>query len=195
MKNNGADNKTSAWNAANALTFARVMMIPAFIVLFMWGALPGNRLFALAVFAAACLTDALDGYVARKRKLITNLGKFMDPLADKLLVAAALIMLTETGELPGWAVVVILSREFIVTGFRTVAAGRGTVIAAGVLGKIKTVSQMVMLFAFIPRVSDYTAAGWLSGLQTALFAVAVVMTVVSGTEYIYKNIGVLGESD
>ena len=128
-------------NLPNQLTIARVCAIPLFIVLL----LMGFRVAATIVFLAAALTDMLDGKIARKYNLVTNFGKLMDPLADKLLTMSAFVCLVELGDIPGWMVIVILGREFIITGMRQVAAAEGIVIAAGWSGKIKTVCQMVAI--------------------------------------------------
>ena len=144
-------------NLANKLTLLRVILIPFFIVCFYIPNLvfnvvnlndyqiPFANILALIIFLVAAITDFIDGYIARKYNMITDFGKFMDPLADKLLVTAALLMLLENTLISGWVVFVILAREFIVTGFRTIAASKGVVIAAGWLGKIKTVVQFIMI--------------------------------------------------
>ena len=137
-------------NLPNKLTILRIFMIP-FFVFFLLTDFAGSYsdLIALLIFIIASLTDLLDGYLARKYHLVTNFGKFMDPLADKLLVCSAMICLVELGRLPAWIVVIIISREFIISGFRLVASDSGVVIAAGNLGKIKTVVQMVMVCVLI----------------------------------------------
>ena len=144
-------------NLANKLTLLRIILIPFFIVCFYIPNLmmntvsvnsyliPYANLLGLVIFLLAAITDFIDGYIARKYNLITDFGKFMDPLADKLLVTAALLILLENGLISAWVVFVILAREFIVTGFRTIAAAKGVVIAAGWLGKIKTVVQFIMI--------------------------------------------------
>lgn len=131
-------------NTANKLTMLRILMVPAF-VLFMYLNFENSRIVATVIFAIASFTDFLDGYIARKNNLVTNFGKFADPLADKILVAAALICLTELGDIPAWGVIIIIAREFAVTGFRIIAASENITIAASPLGKIKTVSQLVSL--------------------------------------------------
>ena len=138
------------------------------------------------MFIAASLTDTLDGYLARKYNQVTNFGKFMDPLADKLLVCSALICLMDVGKLPSWAVIVIISREFIISGFRLVASDNGIVIAASWWGKSKTISQMVMIILMI---ADF--GGVFGTLETILLYVAVILTVVSMIDYIWKNRQVL----
>jgi CDP-diacylglycerol--glycerol-3-phosphate 3-phosphatidyltransferase len=161
-------------------------MIPVFLAVLLIK--PDDRPYNMAaagVFLLASATDALDGYIARSRNLITNFGKFMDPLADKLLVCSALIALVGMGRVPSWIVVVIIAREFIVTGFRLVAAERNVVIAAGFWGKLKTVAQMCMVVAVI--------WGLWAPLSEALIWLSLVLTVVSGVEYIYKNRQILSD--
>ena len=137
-------------NLPNKLTILRVLMIP-FFVLFMLLDIAGaaDKWIAVALFVIASLTDFLDGYIARKYNLVSNFGKFMDPLADKLLVSAAMICLVEMGRLPAWMVIVIISREFIISGFRLIASDNGVVIAASYWGKFKTVFQMAMIIVLI----------------------------------------------
>lgn len=175
-------------NLPNKLTTARVIMIPFFVVCML---LPveGNTLkwAALSIFIIASLTDLLDGYIARKNNLVTNFGKFMDPLADKLLVCAALICLVELQRLPAWMVIVIISREFIISGFRLIASDNGRVIAASYWGKFKTTFQMVMVCLMI---ADIPA---LSVLTQIVMWVALILTVVSLVDYIVKNKDVLAE--
>ena len=137
-------------NTPNKLTVARMIMVP-FLVIFMltgWGG-EANRYISFGIFAAASITDWFDGYLARKNNLVTNFGKFMDPLADKLLVCSALICLIEMKRLEAWVVIVIIAREFIISGFRLIAAENGVVIAANYWGKFKTVSQMIMIILLI----------------------------------------------
>lgn len=173
-------------NTPNKLTILRVIMIP-FFVFFMLADMGNARKYtALVLFIAASLTDTLDGYLARKYNQVTNFGKFMDPLADKLLVCSALICLMDVGKLPSWAVIVIISREFIISGFRLVASDNGIVIAASWWGKSKTISQMVMIILMI---ADF--GGVFGTLETILLYVAVILTVVSMIDYIWKNRQVL----
>ncbi len=183
-------------NLPNKLTLLRVIMIPIFLVVLMCpiGIEPQlARYIATAIFCLASATDALDGYIARKYNLVTNFGKFMDPLADKLLVCSAMIALIGIDgahvELPNWVVIIIISREFIITGFRTLAAEQQVVIAASKWGKAKTISQMLMLILLLLNINNavFTHAA------TALIALSVVLTVVSACDYIIKNIGVLKE--
>ena len=141
---------------------------------------------ALVIFCLASLTDMLDGKIARARNLVTNFGKFMDPLADKLLVCSAMICLIPTGQLPAWVVIVIIAREFIISGFRLVASDSGIVIAASYWGKFKTVSQMLMVIVLIADLG-----GVFDMIGTALIWIALILTVVSLVDYIAKNVQVL----
>lgn len=174
-------------NLANKLTFVRIFMIPIFLFVLLtnWIPDPNRRILALVIFALASLTDMLDGYIARSRNMITTLGKFMDPLADKLLVTSALVSLVELGDLPAWVVIVILSREFIITGFRVVAASEGIVIAASWWGKIKTITQMFMIMLILLSIPAFGV------LEDILMWLAVIFTVISGVDYMAKNKSVL----
>ena len=176
-------------NIANQLTILRVILIPFMIVFYMTGLFPApwNRIAALAVFAIASYTDHLDGHLARSRNLVTDFGKFMDPLADKLLVASALICFVETGEMAAWVVIIIIAREFIISGFRLVAATKGVVIAAAMLGKIKTVVQMIMVMVIMLGL-DYT---WYKVIVQILIYASMILSIASVVEYIYKNRQVL----
>ena len=165
-------------NLPNKLTVARVVLVPVFEVLYM----QGNTTAALAVYLAASLTDYLDGNWARKYRLITNFGKIMDPLADKVLVYSAFCCMVENGTIPAWMLIVILAREFTVAGMRTVAASEGLVIAAGTTGKIKTGLQMIAVPLLILNRPEWIAVA----AQLFLWA-SVIMTVLSGVEYIYHN--------
>ena len=173
-------------NTPNKLTILRVIMIPFFVFFLLADMGNAGKYTALVLFIAASLTDTLDGYLARKYNQVTNFGKFMDPLADKLLVCSALICLMDVGKLPSWAVIVIISREFIISGFRLVASDNGIVIAASWWGKSKTISQMVMIILMI---ADF--GGVFGTLETILLYVAVILTVVSMIDYIWKNRQVL----
>ena len=164
-------------------------MIPFFVAALLYdgGANQNMRYVAAALFIIASLTDMLDGKIARKYNLVTNFGKFMDPLADKLLVCSALICMIELRELPAWMVIIIISREFIISGFRLVASDNGVVIAASYWGKFKTTFQMngvVLLIFNIPA---------LSTLTTIIVWIALALTVISLVDYIVKNAGVLTE--
>lgn len=171
-------------NLPNKLTFLRILLVPVFVIL-MYCNFDNARIIATAVFALASFTDFLDGYLARKDNLVTNFGKFADPLADKILVCSALICLTELQDIPAWGVIIIIAREFAVSGLRIIAASENITIAASKLGKIKTVSQ---LFAMIFLLTDITSL-YKPGLY--LFYVAVAFTLISGIDYFYKNIKVL----
>ena len=187
-------------NLPNKLTVFRVILIVPFVVLLLggfqqWGwfttlfsgILPYTDYIAVGIFIVASLTDLLDGKIARKYNLVTNFGKFMDPLADKLLVCSALICLIELGQLPAWMVIIIVSREFIISGFRLIAAEQGIVIAASYWGKFKTTFQMI---AVILMIVDLPV---LHILTVACTWIALVLTVVSLVDYIAKNHKVLTE--
>ena len=176
-------------NLPNKLTVLRVIMIPFFVVslLAFHGEVRLLRNLAAAIFIVASLTDMLDGKIARKYNLVTNFGKFMDPLADKLLVCSALICLIELGQLPSWMVIIIVSREFIISGFRLIAAEQGIVIAASSWGKFKTTFQMIAVILMIVNLPV------LHILTVACTWIALVLTVVSLVDYIAKNHKVLTE--
>ena len=176
-------------NLPNKLTLLRVCMIPFFVIFArmepFWA-----QCAAVGIYALACVTDALDGRIARSRNLITDFGKFMDPIADKLLVMSALIVLTAQGRMPDWACILMLAREFLVSGFRLVAVEGGRVIAAGPLGKLKTVFQMLATIALMLLVPAQGAP--LLGQAGVIFAnvllyIAVALTVVSGADYLIRN--------
>ncbi len=174
-------------NLPNKLTVLRVVMVP-FFVFFMLTDVGGaaNKWIALVLFCVASFTDFLDGQIARKENLVTNFGKFMDPLADKLLVCSAMICLIEMGKLSAWIVIIIIAREFIISGFRLVASDSGIVIAASYWGKFKTVFQMAMIIALI---LDF--GGMFDVVEMILTGVALVLTVISLIDYIVKNKQVL----
>ncbi len=176
-------------NLPNKLTILRVIMIPFFVaaLLYEGGANQNMRYVAAALFIIASLTDMLDGKIARKYNLVTNFGKFMDPLADKLLVCSALICMIELRELPAWMVIIIISREFIISGFRLVASDNGVVIAASYWGKFKTTFQMIGVVLLIFNIPA------LSTLTTIIVWIALALTVISLVDYIVKNAGVLTE--
>lgn len=174
-------------NIANQLTILRILFIPFFIFFL----LKEQLIIAFILFALASFTDFLDGYLARKYKLITNFGKFMDPLADKLLVTSALIGFVELGVLNSWVVIIILSREFIVSIFRAIAAAEGIVIAASWWGKAKTISQMIMIIVLLLNNYPFEYLG--IPMDQILIYVATALTVVSGYDYIVKNKQVLKE--
>ena len=178
-------------NLPNKLTVLRVLMIPFFVV-FMLTDLGGEygKYIALAIFVIASLTDLLDGKIARKRNLVTNFGKFMDPLADKLLVCSALICLVEMNRLAAWMVIVIIAREFIISGFRLIASDNGVVIAASYWGKFKTTFQMIMIILLI-----LDLGGSFAVVETVVTWIALMLTVVSLIDYLVKNKGILLEGD
>lgn len=177
-------------NLPNKLTVLRVIMIPVFVVFMITPLADGaGKYVALALFILASLTDLLDGKIARKYNLVTNFGKFMDPLADKLLVCSAMICLIPSGRLPVWAVLVIIAREFIISGFRLVASDNGVVIAASYWGKFKTASQMAMVILLILDI-DHPVYQIICRIFIWL---AVILTVVSLADYIRKNRAVISK--
>lgn len=178
-------------NTPNKLTILRVIMIP-FFVCFMLLDITGaaDKWIALAIFVVASLTDTLDGYLARRDNLVTNFGKFMDPLADKLLVCSAMICLIDTGSLPSWVVIIIIAREFIISGFRLIASDNGIVIAASWWGKLKTISQMLMVIVLIADLG-----GVFDTVGIVLIVIATVLTIVSLLDYLWKNKQVISMQD
>lgn len=176
-------------NLPNKLTVLRVILIPFFIFFLLTqnGENYTMRLISLVIFVVASLTDLLDGMIARKYDLVTNFGKFMDPLADKLLVCSALIALIELGQLPAWMVIVIISREFIISGFRLVASDNGVVIAASYWGKFKTTFQMLAVILLILDLE------MLALLTTLCVWVSLILTIISLVDYIMKNYKILTE--
>ena len=175
-------------NLPNKLTMFRVVLIP-FFVFFLLAKPAGeaSQYIALVIFIVASLTDWFDGRIARKYNLITDFGKFMDPLADKLLVCSAMICFVELSKLPAWIVVIIIAREFIISGFRLIAADNGVVIAASIYGKFKTVFQMVMIIMLLIDIKSPVY----STLTKIVIYIALIMTVVSLVDYLYKNRGVM----
>lgn len=169
-------------NIANKLTVARVVMIPAFMLVLYLG-IPFANYWALAIFAIASATDWLDGYIARRDNLVTDFGKFMDPLADKCLVTAAMLWFVEVGQMPAWALLVVVIREFGVSGLRMVAADNGRVIAAGWSGKVKTAATMVCIILMLLPIPSI--------VNTLCVAVIVLTTIYSGVEYLMKNLDVI----
>lgn len=174
-------------NLPNKLTMFRVILIPFFVLFMLGNITEADKWIALGIFIVASLTDLLDGKIARKYGLVTNFGKFMDPLADKLLVCSALICLVALAEIPAWIVIVIIAREFIISGFRLVASDNGVVIAASYWGKFKTTFQMLMICLMI---ADIEA---LELLTMVVMWVALVLTVISLVDYLVKNKGVMKE--
>ncbi|WP_042223708.1 CDP-diacylglycerol--glycerol-3-phosphate 3-phosphatidyltransferase [Oceanobacillus manasiensis] len=190
-------------NVPNKITLSRILLIPIFIILlsipFNWGSwdigeteLPLTHFIAALLFIIAAATDWVDGHYARKHNLVTNLGKFLDPLADKLLVSAALILLVEMGMAPAWLVIIIISREFAVTGLRLVAAGEGIVLAAGSMGKLKTATQMIAIAILLLHQFPFSYIGFPFG--TVMLYAALIFTVISGVDYFIKNWHVMRDS-
>jgi CDP-diacylglycerol--glycerol-3-phosphate 3-phosphatidyltransferase len=185
-------------NLPNKLTILRTIMIPFFLVALLCdekygGFIPYGNWIALVIFALASLTDMLDGKIARKYNLITNFGKFMDPLADKLLVTSAMIAFIELDRIPCWVVIIIIAREFIISGFRLVAADNGIVIAAGIWGKVKTAEQMVMLCILIADFGSVfpAASEGIYIFEQVLIYIALILTIVSLVDYLIHNKNVL----
>ncbi len=190
-------------NLPNKLTILRIILIPLFTALFFLTVVPCNFLFACIVFCLASITDFLDGYIARKYNLVTNLGKFLDPIADKILVSTALIIMlvpvAEVGILPWYAsiaVAIILARELMVSGFRIVAASKGTVLAADKTGKVKTFLQDVSIIVLlIGRQFDAGLYSVTNVIGLSLLGVATLLTIISGVEYLVKNNSVLKDEE
>ncbi|MDD3279819.1 MAG: CDP-diacylglycerol--glycerol-3-phosphate 3-phosphatidyltransferase [Lachnospiraceae bacterium] len=178
-------------NTPNKLTLLRIIMIP-FFVLFMLAPITGaaDKWIALVIFVVASLTDTLDGYLARRDNLVTNFGKFMDPLADKLLVCSAMICLIDVGSIPSWVVIIIIAREFIISGFRLIASDNGIVIAASWWGKLKTISQMLMVIVLIADLG-----GIFDTIGVILIVLATILTIVSLVDYLWKNRQVISMQD
>mgnify|MGYP001599323171 CR=1 FL=1 len=176
-------------NLANKLTMIRIFLVPIFLIFMAVKGIPYGRELATIVFIVASLTDKLDGYVARSRNQITNFGKFMDPLADKLLVTAALVSLVELQIVPSWVAMVIIAREFAVSGLRTIAASDGKVIAASKWGKLKTVIQIVAIITALINLSYANTI--LNTLTNTFMAGAVIITIISGVDYFVKNKGTI----
>lgn len=190
-------------NLPNKITLSRICLIPIFIFMLSipldlgaWDigttSLPITHFIATLIFLIASMTDWLDGYLARKYQLITNMGKFLDPLADKLLVSAAFILLVELGLAPAWIVILIISREFAVTGLRLVAAGEGIVLAASNMGKLKTVSQILAIALLLLHNFPFSYIG--IPIDIIVLYIALILTVWSGVEYFVKNWDVMRDS-
>ncbi|MCR5677954.1 MAG: CDP-diacylglycerol--glycerol-3-phosphate 3-phosphatidyltransferase [Agathobacter sp.] len=178
-------------NLPNKLTLFRVILIPFFVFFLIAPFFDGyGNYIALAIFIVASLTDFADGKIARKYQLVTNFGKFADPLADKLLVCSAMICLIELNKIPSWVVIIIIAREFIISGFRLVASDKGVVIAASYWGKFKTVFQMFMVISMILSL-DF---GWWAIVEDVLMYVALALTIISLLDYMYKNRDVLKDT-
>lgn len=170
-------------NLPNRITIIRICMIPVFLIFMLFEQIPYGRYIAGVIFTLAAITDAIDGYIARKNNLITNFGKFMDPVADKLLVCSALICLVESHQIPGWIAIIIIAREFIISGFRLVASDNGVVLAAGWWGKIKTNVQVVMSVMLIVDL-DFA---FINVLEIISIYLALALTVISMMDYLIKN--------
>ena len=177
-------------NLPNKLTTARVIMIPFFLVFLMTNFFEGSNYVALAIFIIASLTDMLDGKIARKYNLVTNFGKFMDPLADKLLVCSAMIAFIELGLMPAWIVIIIIAREFIISGFRLIAAEKNVVIAAGMSGKINTTVQMIMCCLLIARLPF----GFMRYVELVFIYAALILTLYSLIVYLVQNKDILKDN-
>lgn len=176
-------------NLPNKLTMMRVLLIPVFVVaLLVPIGISWQKWIALAIFIVASLTDLADGKIARKYNLVTNFGKFMDPLADKLLVCAALVCLVSLERIPAWVVIIIISREFIVSGLRLIAVDQGVVIAASMWGKVKTVFQMTMIILMLADIAQ------LALITAIVMWIALVLTIVSLADYIIKNIHLINDA-
>ncbi|ADK14395.1 MULTISPECIES: CDP-diacylglycerol--glycerol-3-phosphate 3-phosphatidyltransferase [Clostridium] len=186
-------------NLANKLTMLRMILIPFFLIFITVKGMPYGKLIAIAIFILASITDKLDGYIARSRNQITNFGKFMDPLADKLLVTTALICLVEYHIIPSWVAVIIVAREFAVTGLRTIAAAEGMVIAASPWGKAKTATQIIaIILALLNLTYNHVSLSLLRGflnrphkvlnlVTDVAMGIAIIMTLISGIDYFLKN--------
>lgn len=185
----GTEGSSINLNTPNRLTLLRIVLIPVFVVFALLRA-QWAQYVALLIYILACITDMLDGRIARARNLVTNFGKFADPIADKLLVMSALVVLVASKRMPAWVCIVMLAREFIISGLRLVAAGNGRVIAAGKLGKLKTVFQMsatIALMLLVPVTGKALLGRFGVVLANVLMYIATVLTIVSGAEYILNN--------
>jgi len=175
-------------NLPNKITLSRIFLIPVFMVLLL-SKMPYGDILSAVVFIIAASTDGVDGYLARKNHQVTNLGKLLDPLADKMLVCSALVSLVQIGNIPAWVVMVILAREFFITGLRGIAAAEGVVIAASIWGKVKTVTQIIAICVIL--LEKYL--NFLEGipLGSIMLGIAVFFTVLSGTDYVIKAFKVI----
>ena len=177
-------------NTPNKLTLLRVILIPFFVVCMLAVNAGWGKWAALAIFIIASLTDMLDGYLARRDNLVTNFGKFMDPLADKLLVCSAMICLVDMERIPSWVVIIIIGREFVISGFRLIASDNGVVIAANYWGKIKTVCQMIMIIVVIADLGGVFVV-----VEQVLIYLSLILTVISLATYLWDNSKVLSMQD
>ncbi|NMB43678.1 MAG: CDP-diacylglycerol--glycerol-3-phosphate 3-phosphatidyltransferase [Clostridiales bacterium] len=173
-------------NLPNKITLGRVLLIPVFLIFYLTS-IPNGQYIAGAIFIIASLSDFVDGHLARKHNLVTNFGKFIDPLADKLLVVSALICFVENKQVAAWIVIIIIAREFIISGLRLVAVTSGIVIAASSWGKLKTVSQMIMCILLIFNFDNPIFAL----LEQIFIYLALILTVISLIDYMYKNMNVI----
>lgn len=171
-------------NLPNKITIIRIIMIPFFIAALLID-FPYHEPIAAVLFIVAALTDSLDGYLARSRNLVTDFGKFMDPLADKLLVCSALICFVQLGSVPAWMVIIIIAREFAITGLRTLAASDGIVIAASKWGKAKTISQMIAIVLLLINNWPFSLIGF--PMSTIMIYIATLLTLISGVDYLIIN--------
>ncbi|MGN0665221.1 MAG: CDP-diacylglycerol--glycerol-3-phosphate 3-phosphatidyltransferase [Huintestinicola sp.] len=181
-------------NLPNKLTVLRVVLVPFFIFFLLTDIVPCSALLAFVVFAAASITDALDGHIARSRNLVTNFGKFLDPLADKVLVISALVCFIQMGFVDAVPVIIIIAREFMVSGLRLIVANEGVVVAAGIWGKLKTAFTMaaiviILLFAMIFGKDSSGYASWVIITEQVLIWISTVLTIISGMKYLmgYKD--------
>ena len=175
-------------NLPNKITMARFLLIPVFVVLYI--TMDSSSPLPLIVFALASFTDFLDGAIARKYRLVTTFGKFMDPLVDKILTIAAFVLLVQSGDISGWIVIIIIARELVITGFRTIAASNGVTIAASSWGKFKTNAQMFTILYFLAE-DNLLAKVKMPWLETGLLYLALALTIISGLDYIIRNLHVL----
>jgi CDP-diacylglycerol---glycerol-3-phosphate 3-phosphatidyltransferase len=173
-------------NLANKLTLLRIVLVPVFLIFIAVRDIPYGTFIATGVFIIASLTDKLDGYIARSRNQVTKFGKFMDPLADKLLVTAALVSLVDFHIIPAWAAIIIIAREFSVTGLRSIAASEGIVISASYWGKIKTVTQIIAIICALLNLM-YTNNVYFKFFTNFTLTIAIITTIFSGVDYFVKN--------
>ncbi|MCR5291750.1 MAG: CDP-diacylglycerol--glycerol-3-phosphate 3-phosphatidyltransferase [Eubacterium sp.] len=180
-------------NLPNKITMFRVLLIPFFIIFLLVPGIPAGNWIALGIFIVASLSDMVDGKIARKYNLVTDFGKFMDPLADKLLVSSAMIALIEMERIPSWVVIIIIAREFVISGFRLIASDNGVVIAASMWGKVKTTVQMIMVIFLIADLGKVFpgAKNVFFISEQVLIYLAMILTVVSLIDYIVKNRNVI----
>lgn len=179
-------------NLANKITILRVLLVPLFIVFFYLD-FQYSQYIALAIFIIASITDSIDGHIARRRNLVTTFGKFVDPLADKILTTSAFILLVGTGKIPSWVVIIILAREFIISGLRVLAASNGVTIAASKWGKIKTITQLIAIILLLLNNFPFSYIG--IQLDYIMLYISLFFTVLSGIDYVQKNIKILNLDD